>query len=241
MNKQRPITIIVVLLAVVIIGTGYVTYFFHYNGEVSKSPNDWSSFATYQSYFVSVCSLLLLSYISYITYTTSKKFSLLQHRPYLVLTFEAPVVGSPLYTHVDRTYHVRNATSVPAINVLVRHKLDRKADFTKWVSCAAIAPNSSIEIAWVQFPDVIEICFSDIESQNYFKYNFIDSTGRVIRMSNADYKMCLNESIKYKNFNAEHLRTQLSLIIHKEIKVKSKSFNDAMDTFNSEVIKAHLL
>lgn len=240
-NKPRTIAIIVIVIAVLIVLAGFVTYAIRFHGKLSTQAEDWGYFAGYQSYFISVCSLVLLGYISYITYTTSRKFSLLQHRPYLVITLEAPIDGSPLFRHTDRTYHIRNATAVPAINVLVRHKLDRKQEFTKWIASTAVAPNASTDIPWVQFPDVIEVCFSDIEAENFFLYKYVDSIGTVVHIGKTEYNQYLTEAIQYRDLNAEHLRTKLTAAIHQEITVNHKSFNDAMTFFNNETIIKNLL
>lgn len=240
-NKPQTIAIIVIIIAVLIVMAGYVTYGIHFHGKLSTKAEDWGHFAGYQSYFISVCSLVLLGYISYITYSTSRKFSLLQHRPYLVITLEAPIVGSPLYGHTDRTYHIRNATAVPAINVLVRHKLDRKQAFTKWIASTAVAPDSSTDIPWVQFPDVIEVCYSDIEAENFFLYKYVDSIGTVVHIDKTEYERYVAQAVQYRNFNAEHLRNSLTAAIHKEIAVNHNSFNDAMAYFNNENIIKNLL
>lgn len=175
-------TIVVAISTLLICSLMLYFYVFHYG--LSKETGDWANFAVFHGYFINIGTLMLIGYISFLTYKTTNRFNQLQHLPILFFTSEQSKL---LPDHSFNTYYIRNGSSASALNVIVRYRISREGSFSKWVSCTPIAPDSALEIPWVNYPDTIQVCYSDFTAENYFLYHYEDFVGKNQNLSSKDF------------------------------------------------------
>jgi hypothetical protein len=173
-------------------------YFTHFNTSFSKVSNDWANFATFNSYFVSVISVIILGYISVITYKTTDNFNRLQIKPLLFLALDKPEKVQNEF--IIDSWYVENGAKSPAMNLLVRYSTD-KDTFTKWVSCTSLAEKQRLELFWVRYAHKIEISFSDITEKNYYLLEFQDIHGKTRQIKKEEYLDYLDKAKKNSNNN----------------------------------------
>lgn len=182
----------IVALCFTFLLSGLVLYFLNFHSDYSKASSDWSNFATFISLFINVISLVLLATISFITFLASNRYNQLQLRPHIYL-FEATRVNALLLS--PRTWQMTNRSSVPAINVLVRYCFNRdEQSWTNWIICFSLGPNLTRELGWVNFADIIEICYTNIENSNSYLYNFKEYTGEERTITQQEYLSNLREA-----------------------------------------------
>src|SRR4051794_32524261 len=70
MRKLVIGSIIIVLLLLVL---GLVTYFTQFHGEMSTSSSDWSAFSNYMSLFVGIASLCIVALVSFLTFKINEE------------------------------------------------------------------------------------------------------------------------------------------------------------------------
>ena len=78
------------LLSISIIVAGLILYFTHFSRAFSNNANDWADFATFNSYFLSIVTLIILGYISVLSFRTTHAFNKLQIKPILFITIDKP-------------------------------------------------------------------------------------------------------------------------------------------------------
>jgi hypothetical protein len=213
-----------IAISIVILLLGYILYFTNFNTNFSKNSDEWANFATFNSYFTSLISIMILGYISIITYKTTDKFNKLQLKPLLFLALDKP---DKVQEHLIDSWYVENGSKSPAMNLLVRH-MTSEATYTKWISCISLSEKQRLELFWVRFANKIEICFSDITEEYYYLLDFQDMYGKINLISKAEYLKFLEESKNNRGNNIINLHDKFQQFISslKQGKVTAKNYLD---------------
>lgn len=225
----------IILLSIIIIVLGLILYFSHFSGTFSDKSNEWSDFATFNGYFISVINLIILGYISYITFQTTNTFNRLQIRPLLFITLDKPeqIIG----TFKD-SWYVTNGAKNAALNLIVRYTTDRNSgEFTKWVSCTSLAENQRLELFWIHWADQIEICFTDLTNERFYSFEFKDYNGQTKEITRQQFSEFMEFAANNRNNNMTHLRDKLEQFISIE---KSKGTVDVMKEYTKNFIDQHI-
>jgi hypothetical protein len=86
--------------------------------------------------------------------------------------------------------------------VLVRYSFDRNnLSWTEWVNCFSLGSRDRLELYWVHFADVIDVCYADIESRLFFLYSMRDWTGTEISINRQTFNSNLQKARRKKNIN----------------------------------------
>lgn len=226
----------IIISSIVIISLGLILYFTHFSGGYSDKGNDWSDFATFNGYFLSIINLVILGYISYVTFQTTHAFNRLQIRPLLFITLDKPeqIIG----TFKD-SWYVTNGAKNAALNLIVRYSTNRNTEaFTKWVSCTSLAENQRLELFWIHWADKIEICFTDLANERFYSFEFMDYIGQTKEITRDQYLAFLQEAVNNRDNNMTHLRDKLEQYIVAEKAKGIDPMKDYTDNFIRKNIKA---
>lgn len=191
---------LIIISALIIVG-GFLLYFLgsillylaDYNSNISDISSDLANFATFNSYFIGLISVIILGYISFITYRTTNKFNRLQLRPLLFITLDKPEKIQNEF--INESWYVENGAKSPALNLIVRFSKDA-GKYTKWVSCTSLAEKQRLELFWIRPALKIEICYSDIMEENYYLFEFQDLHGKTKELGKSEYLQYSNEAKK---------------------------------------------
>ena len=226
--------ILIVIFSIIVFSLGIVLYFTHFNGGYSKETNDWADFATFNGYFLSIINLIVLGYISYLTFQASLTFNRLQIRPLLFLSVDKP---EQIKGAFKDTWYASNGAKNAAINLVVRYTTNRNSEpYTKWVSCVSLAENHRLELFWIHWADKIEISFSDLTSERFYLFEFMDYTGQTTEISRERYSSFLQQAADNRDNNITNLRDKLEQYIANE---RQKGI-DPMTNYTDNFIKKHI-
>jgi len=109
--------------------------------------------------------------IGSISFTTSQAASLFQYRQLRPNVFLNEVKNKNLdFGFTSRIWQLVNSSNVTANTVLVRFNVNRNEDnWTSWINCFSLGSKEKLELYWVHFADVIEVCYTDIENRVFFR------------------------------------------------------------------------
>lgn len=202
---------LVLVASILIIVSGLILYFNHFNNSYAGSSNEWADFATFNGYFLSIANLIALGYITIIAHKTTMAFNRLQIRPLLFLTLDKP---EQIKGQFKDSWFVQNGAKNAALNLIVRYQTERNSDsFTKWVSCTSLGENQKLELFWIHWADKIEICFSDMTNERFYKFEFMDYFGHTKEIEKQEHLSYLNEATNNRENNLMHLRDKLESYI----------------------------
>lgn len=223
------------LLSISIIVAGLILYFTHFSRTFSNNASDWADFAAFNSYFLSIVTLIILGYISLLTFRTTHAFNRLQIKPLIFITLEKP---EQITGQFKDSWYVNNGAKNAALNLIVRYTTNRKSEpFTKWVSCTSLAENRKLELFWIHWADKIEICFSDLTDDRFYLFEFMDYYGHTREISRENFYTYLKEAADNRTNNMTHLRDKLEQYISVE---KAKG-NDPMEKYIDNFLKKNIL
>jgi len=232
---MRKLIWIIISVCILIISAGLIIFFSHFNQGYSNDRSVWGDFATFNGYFLSIVNLIILGYISYVTFQTTHTFNRLQIRPLLFITLDKPeqITGA-----FKDSWYVSNGAKNAALNIIVRYTLNRNTEpFTKWVACTSLGENHRLELFWVHWADKIDICFTDINNERYYLFEFMDYNGRTTEINLAQYSQFLKQAADNRDFNLTHTRDKLEEYIASE---RQKGVNPMID-YEDNFIKKHLI
>lgn len=223
-------------ISIGIVTAGLILYFSHFNNSYTNNSNDWADFATFNGYFLSIVNLIILGYIAIISYEATKAFNKLQIRPLLFITIDKPKQIQGVFKN---SWFAVNGAKHPALNLIVRYSTDRNSNsFTKWVSCTSLNENQKLELFWVHWADKIEICYSDITSEKFYKFEFIDYFGKTIEINSNEYYENLKKAEENKNNNITHIHDKLEIYFANEQK---NGNNKPMENFTTAFTNKNLI
>ena len=220
-------------MSVFVLGAGLFLYFKYFNSRYSTESDDWANFATFNNYFVNIASLLILGYLSYLTFVATEHYNKMQLKPILFLVTDTPrqIKNAPF----KDTWVVVNGAKNPAINLLVRYTEGRESKiFSRWVSCGSLAENGRLELFWIHWADKIEICFTDLTQEKYYRYEFQDFNGKTEQIKQPDYLPYFIDAIDNRNNNITHLRDKIEKYIYEQ---NSANNSDPMKDYSNTFIK----
>ncbi|QOI97505.1 MAG: hypothetical protein HRU69_08390 [Flammeovirgaceae bacterium] len=222
-------------ISITILLGGLILYFSHFNNGYADNSDGWADFATFNGYFLSIVNLIVLGYISLITYEATKAFNRLQIRPLLFITLDKPEQIKGIFK--DSWFAVNGAKN-PALNLIVRYTTDRKTNsFTKWVSCTSLNENQRLELFWIHWADKIEICFSDLTSERFYRFEFMDYFGQTKEIKREEYFDKLKEAKNNRDNNMTHLRDKFEEFLATE---RQKGNSDPMKNYTTDFIDKNL-
>ena len=225
----------IIIFSIVIVSVGLILYFTHFNGMYTDSGSYWFNFATFNGYFLNIINLIILGYISYVTYQTTYTFNRLQIRPLLFITLDKPEQITGVFKD---SWYVTNGAKNAALNLIVRFTTKRNLEpFTKWVSCTSIAENQRLELFWVHWADKIEISFTDLTSERFYLFEFMDYNGQTREISRQHYSDFMQQAANNRNNNMTHLRDKFEQYISSE---KAKGVSDPMKDYTNIFINQHI-
>lgn len=224
-----------IVISILILVCGLILYFTHFNNNYANNSNEWADFATFNSFFLSIVNLIVLGYISHITYELTKAFNRLQIRPLLFITLDKP---EQIQGKFKDSWFAVNGAKYPALNLIVRYTTDRKSNsFTKWVSCTSLGENQRLELFWIHWADKIEICFGDLTSERFYKFEFMDYLGQTKEIARKEYLEKLKEAEDNRDNNVTHLRDKFEKYL---VTAKQNGNNDPMKNYTADFIDKHL-
>ncbi|HCV14978.1 MAG TPA: hypothetical protein DF637_01405 [Rikenellaceae bacterium] len=154
---KKPISIIVFLFCISVVGLGLFLYF-----TTDISCND--SFYSFNNYFLSIATTIVLGYIAYLGYYSINKFNQLQIKPVLF----GYISKTSFWDNKEQfTWHIKNASHYPAMNIYVTYSIHGKF-FSKPVSCGCVNGNDNIELFFVPGIKVLKLYFSDLQTEKYY-------------------------------------------------------------------------
>jgi hypothetical protein len=174
MNRRQLIWLITICATTLL--TPLILYFSIFHNGLSRDSSRWRDFATFIALFVTIVNMLLIGSISLITSRATAFFQERQLRPHIFIS-EGTKINTALTSY--RTWQLTNSSSAPAINILVRFCFHRSTgDWTKWVICFSLKKDGLRELGWINFADVIEVCYSDLANRRWYLYRFADYIGQ---------------------------------------------------------------
>lgn len=200
MDKSKGAFWCVVIAAILMLSIGPFLYFIQHGCKFSSNPTEWSAFAVFNGYFVSIASVIVLAYISYIAHKSTEYYNKLNIQPVLY-SFVKPSIKWPGY---DQWYIV-NASKYPVMNVIVRYKYEEKetkkvTTQSKYIACSCLAGNTEEELFWMSGATTIDVYFTDITNRYYFKLQTEQYINSVISILKEEYQEVL-EKAKNDNIN----------------------------------------
>jgi hypothetical protein len=196
MNNSRFFVLLLVCIS--ILGFASFIYFSHFNNGYSVNSSEWRDFATFMSLFVAIINMILMGSIAYTTSKTTAWFQKRQLRPHIYI-IEAKNSNRD-FEFTSRIWQMINSSSVTANNVLVRYKFSRNdSDWLRWVNCFSVGSKDKLDLTWIHYADIIEICYSDIETATFFKYSMMDWIGKEIKIKKDEFEINLKEASSTDN------------------------------------------
>ncbi len=206
--------ILIIIFSIIIIAIGLVLYLSRFNSFYSSSSEVWANFATFNGYFLSIINLIILGYISFITFRTTHIFNRLQVRPLLFITLDKPEQITGIFKDC---WFINNGAKNAALNLIVRYTTNRNKPFTKWISCTSLGENQRLELFWVHRADKIEICFSDLNNEKFYSFEFMDYNGQTREITKKQYDIYLQQAVDNRDNNMTHLRDKFEKYISQEV------------------------
>lgn len=173
---------------------------------------------------------------------TSKTTALFQERQLRpnIYIIEGKTISKD-FTYTARTWKMINSSNVPANNVLVRYCFKRKLeDWTSWIICFSVGPKEVIELGWVNFADLIQVCYSDIESQRFYLYEISDWTGREKSINRNEYESNFAIALKKRKSDGPIITNNIveeDLILLFKNKPNTKQVLDELQNYLREYLK----
>lgn len=222
-------------ISIVIVTAGLILYFNPFNKNYSNNSNEWADFATFNGYFISIVNLIVLGYISIITYEATKAFNRLQIRPLLFITLDKP---EQIQGAFKDSWYAVNGAKHPALNLIVRFSTDRNSNsFTKWASCTSLNENQRLELFWIHWADKIEISYSDLTSEKFYKFEFMDYFGMTKEIEKTEYFEYLKKAEDNRDNNVTHLRDKLEKYL---ANARKSGTDDPMKNYTIDFIQKNL-
>lgn len=225
--KQKSLNIVAIIIgvsALIFIFLGLILYFNNVNSTLSTNSKVLADFATFNSYFLSIASTLLLGGISFFGYIATSRYNKAADEYNKLLI--KPVLYANNITKTNRssaleyTYPVwvlGNASKHPAINMLVRHTITKPNEHgplqigsTRWVSCSSLAGDQSIELFWIYYAYNIEICYTDATEENYYLSTIANLRVKTESISKEFYDIRIGEADKNRDNNIINLMEKCS-------------------------------
>ncbi len=206
---QKQIRFIIIAISAVLL-LGLILYFYNFHDSLSKNPSDWSYFASFQGIFISIASLILLGYISYMSFKLTDSYYKQQNRPIIEISHGQYKVNENV--NLESCWYLINCSKSVARNVIIRFKMNRKEDYSKWVSCYAITDNISQPLIWIHYADVINVCYTDSLYENFYEFEYKDIRGttKTIHKNIYDEYLKVAENNSHGNISVLHYKfTQL--------------------------------
>jgi hypothetical protein len=175
-------------ICLIVFAGGLIVYFSNFNGQFAKDQNIYGQFGSFISPFLTLISIILLSYISLKANKVTEIYHQIQLQPLLYLNFQKCQLIKE-----QEVWVINNGFDAPAINILIRFNIEKHEDFTQWVNCFSLNRSNTKTIDWMRFSEVIEIMWTDITNQRYFKMVAEDWTSTTTNISKADYEEVLKK------------------------------------------------
>jgi hypothetical protein len=170
--RRFPISLLLIICGLILLG-GLLPYFIRFHYGLDDKQGTFGTFGDYLNPFLSLINIVLLSYISFRANQISQAFNQVQLQPQLFLGMESSQTIAN-----DEDWVIRNGFEAPAINILVRITLDRNSNnFTRWVNCFSLAKDLKKELVWIRGADEIQVIWSDISGQRFYRITYRDWNG----------------------------------------------------------------
>jgi len=141
--------------------------------NLSDDPLDWANTATYINLIISVINLVVFVILSVLVYqyniqrgNSTAAFQYTIVKP--VLVFNS--VNGDLNADGSRdiSWQIKNIGNGSAINLWVAYKQDRREDWiTPVAKCYSLAKDDTLDVAWVNGPDVMVVLYQDTFKNDY--------------------------------------------------------------------------
>jgi hypothetical protein len=203
-NQGKSFLRIVLPVSLLIPVVGMILYFSKFYGQMSDSSNIWADFAVFNGYFLGWANLIVLGVISFMANRATDAFNRLQIRPLLFVSIDRPIKVEGF----KDSWYLKNGAKNVAVNVMVRFN-SGQAGMTKWVSCFSLSENEKLELFWVQFADQIEVAYSDLAIEKFYKFTVKDYFGNVNEIKKEEFDLIVEEAKDNKKNNYTALRDKL--------------------------------
>jgi hypothetical protein len=156
---KRINRLLIFLIPIIILGTGFIVYFKHFEGKFSDSAPEWGSYGTYINSFVTLANVSLFIMFSLLVYNYNK----LNNRP--ILTFKTKFKKGK-----KEIWRIRNIGNGAALNLLVGYKTNAKNEWiSPTVKSYSFGKDDEVIIDWITgSPDIIGVHYTDIFDEAFF-------------------------------------------------------------------------
>ncbi|MEN6619451.1 MAG: hypothetical protein ABFC28_08155 [Rikenellaceae bacterium] len=211
-KKIDPMIKKFIIIAGIIVITGFLLYFWNYHSNFSNSSSDWANFAIFNGYFLNIINMIILGYLYFLVYKTTNEYNKLLIKPILYANniFKNDKITEPELGHY--IWVLGNASKHPAVNIIIRHTItknigEKTIDIgtTRWISCSSLAGDQSMELFWIYYAYSIEICYTDATEENYYLSTIANLRVTTKTITKEFYEKSIKEADENQNNNIINL------------------------------------
>ncbi len=184
-----------------------ILYFSKFYGQMSDSSSIWADFAVFHGYFLGWANLIVLGSLSLMAMRATEAINRLQIRPLLFISIERPVM---INNGFKDSWYLKNGAKNVAVNVMVRFNADQ-IGITEWVSCFSLSENDKLELFWIQYADQIEVVYSDLTFEKFYKFTVKNYLGKADEIKKEEFDLIVEKAIANRKNNYTALRNKLEI------------------------------
>jgi hypothetical protein len=185
-----------------------------------------SNFSGYVSLLIAIVALLGGFY----TDAKNKKKENLLFSPEITWT-----LSEPAFEMADRfldSVKVVNTSTSPALNIVMRYRLDRNENYTSWITCFTLQGHQINEIFWLRYPDTIQAVYHDRSGEKYFRSTMQDSATIKEEIPSDEYRDIAAEGMANRNHNNSILRVSFINFLNSKLILYNNDMDRALQDFN---------
>lgn len=127
-------------------------------------------------------------------YSSQVKFSLLKIKP--IITSSLRQSNKWSFKEIN-SWFITNSCEYAALNIIVSFK--KGDNYSKYVLCNSIAGMQEQELFWVSNASIIEILYSDIMEEHFYRSTIINCSDNLVEIDAEEYSKAFEEASRSVN------------------------------------------